>query len=435
MGPVSRKMEQSKSWDFLPINIPLSLPPRPGTAESRMEGRYGLNVLERPEQAFEKMKQVKFVELIQKIHLHVLNTTTFPPERNRISHALLSIEHDLQQPLKALYESKDSLTGTWHAFQARDHSFLYSQDKDSGAYQLVTILAILAIGAEKQVEEILEVDKSCAKRYARLVPPPKSSETAFYAKIHDECIVINYLKKARVPNIASIRDIAHGDEHMFTMESCSQDLADFITKNYPKTDAEAYEYFSRVYQIILCLAETIEAMHKTNVCHRDIKPSNVLLRRENGLPLLTDFGFAVFSKSQNVVTAGTIGYVAPELFLSFETTRPLPVSDLWSFGVLLYEAIKGENPFLKTQTLLHQAHCKFQQYPTVETGDVVGQVTTQFSKLIARTQSALRIAKDPLEDLIAQLISEHPRSRGTAAEALAIIRNYVAKTDIMSSLD
>lgn len=93
------------------------------------------------------------------------------------------------------------------------------------------------------------------------------------------------------------------------------------------------------------LARGLAALHAVNCVHRDIKPSNVLVERE-GRVVILDFGLitetAANRRSTGGFALGTVGYMAPEQ----AAARPVgPAADLYSAGVLLYEAMTGSLPF------------------------------------------------------------------------------------------
>jgi len=95
----------------------------------------------------------------------------------------------------------------------------------------------------------------------------------------------------------------------------------------------------------LGLAEGLAHAHRNGVLHRDVKSTNVIFDSE-GRPKLTDFGLAKFTSGTDVShtdpMVGTIGYIAPELLQGKLADNR---SDLFSFGVLLYEATTGKSPF------------------------------------------------------------------------------------------
>lgn len=114
----------------------------------------------------------------------------------------------------------------------------------------------------------------------------------------------------------------------------------------PSADKDVERY-------ILAICHAVEYLHKRGLIHRDIKPSNVL-RRENGEPVLIDFGLVKpisegFLRRKEdlsivdgkVVGVGTPRYAAPEQFNGDEIT---PVSDVHALGMLLNECFGGESP-------------------------------------------------------------------------------------------
>ena len=101
-------------------------------------------------------------------------------------------------------------------------------------------------------------------------------------------------------------------------------------------------------QLVLGMSiEIVDALtraHHLKVIHRDIKPANVLLAPD-GTPRLTDFGIARTEESDITETGtvmGTVSYISPEILLGKGTDSR---SDIWSFGVMLYEMLTGTVPF------------------------------------------------------------------------------------------
>ena len=98
----------------------------------------------------------------------------------------------------------------------------------------------------------------------------------------------------------------------------------------------------------LGIAGALAYAHDNGIIHRDLKPGNVLMG-EFGEPLLADFGLARMEHEQSrnltlsAVSMGTPRYMSPEQTRSVKRTSHL--TDIYSFGVVLYEAITGSLPY------------------------------------------------------------------------------------------
>jgi predicted ATPase len=99
-------------------------------------------------------------------------------------------------------------------------------------------------------------------------------------------------------------------------------------------------------QLMLDLSDALTRAHRLGIIHRDLKPDNVLIA-DDGTPRLTDFGIALFSDEDVALTVagsvlGTYAYLSPEAALGKALDER---TDIWAFGVMLFEMLAGQRPF------------------------------------------------------------------------------------------
>lgn len=102
----------------------------------------------------------------------------------------------------------------------------------------------------------------------------------------------------------------------------------------------------RALAIALELSDALTRAHHLNIVHRDLKPTNVLLA-EDGTPRLTDFGIAHLAGTAHVTQEGALigtpHYLSPEAINQQELDGR---ADIWAFGVVLFEMLTGQHPFV-----------------------------------------------------------------------------------------
>ena len=95
----------------------------------------------------------------------------------------------------------------------------------------------------------------------------------------------------------------------------------------------------------IAIGEGLQFAHSHGIVHRDIKASNVLVSH-HGVPKITDFGLARLENRSRLTAPGTVlGTVtamAPEQLRGEDADRR---TDIWAFGILLYEMVTGRKPF------------------------------------------------------------------------------------------
>ena len=132
----------------------------------------------------------------------------------------------------------------------------------------------------------------------------------------------------------------------------TQDNMDYIVMEYVsgKTLKELINYsgklsYNTAIKIALQIAKALDCAHRNNIIHRDIKPQNILVT-EDGEVKVSDFGIAKSTDSQTITNTtsiiGSAHYLSPEqakgTYIDFR-------SDLYSFGIVLYEMVTGRLPF------------------------------------------------------------------------------------------
>lgn len=148
------------------------------------------------------------------------------------------------------------------------------------------------------------------------------------------------------------------------------------------------------------LCDALDHAHARGVVHRDIKPANVMIpenaESEAAIVKLTDFGVARLAGDDTITRngdiVGTFSYMAPEQAEGLQAT---PATDLYSLGLVLYEALCGVNP-VRGET-------------PAETARNVGMELPSLGDWRPDLPPGLCLAVD-------RALSPHPGDRGTVAE-------------------
>jgi serine/threonine protein kinase len=156
------------------------------------------------------------------------------------------------------------------------------------------------------------------------------------------------------------------------------------------------------------LCSVLAYIHGRLIVHRDIKPSNVLCDRARDgsvRVILADFGLAAHVADVSAISkrCGTPGYTAPEMLQKdwgagcLEDSTPITKIDMFSFGVMIYTALVGSNPFVGS------------------TQDV--SLRQNKLGLLPFESDAFRNLSDDLQELLRNLCAIAPSERCTSSEA------------------
>ncbi|MDR3083569.1 MAG: protein kinase [Streptomyces sp.] len=196
-------------------------------------------------------------------------------------------------------------------------------------------------------------------------------------------------------NVVTVYDVAHEDGRPWIVMELIRGIA-----LSDRLDSEGPLSPQRAASIGVEGLAALRAAHAAGVLHRDVKPAHVLLAND-GRVVLTDFGLArVEGSSALTMTGEVIGspeFLAPEQALG---RTPVPESDLWSLGVLLYAAVEGHSPFRQDTPLTTlRAVVDEELPPPRRAGPLAGVI-----------EGLLR--KDPAERLPAELVEQDLRIIG-----------------------
>lgn len=150
------------------------------------------------------------------------------------------------------------------------------------------------------------------------------------------------------PNICVVHEIDEvNGETFLAMEYVNGvTLREWIQKKSEQTDGYRKLAIREAVNLASQISEGLESAHEKGIIHRDIKSENIMVTND-GRAKIMDFGLAklrgVSKLTKTGSTIGTIAYMSPEQVEGLETDHR---TDIFSFGVVLYEMLAGTLPFL-----------------------------------------------------------------------------------------
>lgn len=176
--------------------------------------------------------------------------------------------------------------------------------------------------------------------------------------------------------------------------------------------ARAADYFRRVAELGIQVAEALEHAHQYGIIHRDIKPSNLLLD-EQGKVWVTDFGLARFQAEADLTATGdllgTLRYMSPEQAAG-QTALIDQRTDVYSLGVTLYQLLTLEVPFdgSDRQSLLRRITDEEPRSPRRIRPAIPVDLETIVLKAIAKTREHRYTTAQELADDLRRFLEGKP---------------------------
>src|SRR5262245_11919923 len=233
-----------------------------------------------------------------------------------------------------------------------------------GPYEIVRPLGAGGMGEVYEARDT-RLDRSVA---LKILPAALAADEVARARFDREAKAIAALNH---PNICALHDIGNVDGHGFlVMERLEgETLQDRLQRGALPIE--------QTIEFGIALADALDAAHGRSLIHRDLKPANVFITTR-GVVKILDFGLAksVLESDADVTrsvnesltstgtTRGTVAYMSPEQLRG----EPLDVrTDLFSFGLVLYEMATGERAFGGATVVVAAAGILSQQPPAPRT--------------------------------------------------------------------
>ena len=177
------------------------------------------------------------------------------------------------------------------------------------------------------------------KTIAFSFPLGPNEEEEFLHRFYHEAQVAGRLNHPHIVTIYDVGEKAAGEDAYIAMEYVTgTNLHELLAGGGRLPLAQVADVMDR-------LAQALDYAHESGVVHRDIKPANILLT-ENGQPKILDFGIARLvagGLTRPGKFFGTPNYMSPEQVIGAEVDGR---SDQFSLGVILYQLLTGEKPFV-----------------------------------------------------------------------------------------
>jgi serine/threonine-protein kinase len=295
-----------------------------------------------------------------------------------------------------------------------------------GRYQIISELGQGAMGVVYKAKDPL-IDREVAIKTINLSLAQEEREE-YEARFYQEAKAAGRLSH---PNIVTIYDVGRTEDIAYIAMEYLQgrELRDILNDNRILPIGQVIDIISQV-------ALGLSYAHEHEIVHRDIKPSNVMVIRD-GHVKITDFGIARMAsaavRTQTGMVLGSPKYMSPEQVMGKLTDQR---SDIFSLGVMLYEMLTGQAPFMgeNVNAIMYQTLNTVPAVPSTMNADVPEMLNFIVAKALAKDlDSRYQNARDMANDLRACRDSL-PRSTSAAAvESAPQVLSSVSLDNVISS--
>ncbi len=221
-------------------------------------------------------------------------------------------------------------------------------NKEIGHYNIKKLLGKGGMG-----EVYLAQDSKLNRKVAlKLLPPELTDEKDRLKRFVREAQAVSALNH---PNILTIHEFGtEGNHHFIVME-----FVEGVTLREKMAGGQMS--INEALNVAVQVASALSAAHETGIIHRDIKPDNIMIRRD-GIAKVLDFGLVKLTETNNNIhrtdsnaatrphfqtnpgaLMGSANYMSPEQARSSDVDAR---TDIFSLGVVLYEMLAGQKPFV-----------------------------------------------------------------------------------------
>jgi serine/threonine protein kinase/Tfp pilus assembly protein PilF len=281
-----------------------------------------------------------------------------------------------------------------------------------GRYEILAVIGKGGMGWVYKARD-REIDRIVALKVIR---EDLARDENIIKRFRDEIILA---RKVTHKNVLRIYDIAEAEGRKFISMPYieGRDLKDIITK-------EGALDIDRALDISRQVLEALRSAHEAGVIHRDLKPQNIMIDKD-GTVCVADFGIAKSADTGGLTVTGQI--VGTPEYMSPEQAEGKDVdfrSDLYSFGLILYEMLTGKVPF-KADSIISTLMLRLREKPQAPSKDNP-TVPAWLDRLVMRTlekeaQDRYGSADEILKDISLQTVKRRVRLKPRAIALIAVL--------------